>query len=245
MMPYMHIFPSTILCETSTVDDGNMSFRSGTYDEVLAHRVQFLEKNSVSSSNYLPMHCEHGETITVVDDTYSVLETAEPEKWIPSEVLVTQTKNLALFLLTADCQPMSFYDPVTDTIALAHISRVTLTKKLPQKTVHFLRQILGVKPENLLVYIGPHIKKASYTFNTPLKEVDLKLITFTEEENGIVHINLEEASIAQLHSAGIRIKHISISPIDTGTSIHHFSHHTLKKHGQAHTARMATILMMR
>ena len=238
-------FPENILCETSTATDGTMSFKGGDIENVTENRLRFLKKFGIESEAYIPILCNHGETITVVDTTHASLKTVEPKKGVLAEVVATQEKSIALFLLTADCQPMSFFDPVTQTIALAHISRVTLTKKLPQKTVLFLRNTFGVDPANLLILIGPCIKKESYAFPLPLSSVDPVLRTHIKEKGGYAQIDLLGASIEQLTASGVMKKNISVSPIDTGSSADYFSYFRMKKEGVSDTARMATVLMMR
>ena len=236
--------PENILCETSSVTEGTMSFKGGDIENVTENRLRFLKKFGIESAAYIPILCNHGETITVIDTAHASLKTVEPKKGVLAEVVATQEKSIALFLLTADCQPMSFFDPVTQTIALAHISRVTLTKKLPQKTVLFLRNTFGVDPLNLLIQIGPCIKKESYAFPLPLNSIDPVLKTHIEEKNGYAHIDLLGTSIEQLTASGVRNEHISISPIDTGNSAEYFSYFRMKKGGVPDTARMATVLMM-
>jgi copper oxidase (laccase) domain-containing protein len=196
-------FPKNIICETSTVAHRNMSFRAGANQEVVENRTAFLAQFGIAYKEHIAMSCDHGEIITLVDETHESVGATDPEQILQSEVLVTQKKHLALFLLTADCQPMSFYDPVTQTIALAHISRKTIVQKLIQKTVQFLQSELGVEPTNLLIHIDPHIKKESYVFPLPLSEDTPELKECIEEKDGNAFIDLIKASLQQLNQAGL------------------------------------------
>lgn len=240
----MSTFPRGVICETSTVADGNMDFRFEERDEVIAARTSFLLGYGIDYTEHIAMRCDHGEIITLVESGHESIGVTEQEKQVHSEVLVTQAKGLALMLFTADCQPVSFFDPVTETIALAHISRKTLALHLPLKTVQFLKDMLAVDPSNLMVEIGPHIKKESYTFTLPLTEASEEQKLYTEEQGGLAHIDLVSWNLAQLAQAGIILENISISPIDTGTSKEHYSYYMMKKYGEQKEARMATILMM-
>lgn len=230
-------FPSNILCETSTVSDGNMSFRGEDEKMVILRRTEFLKKQSIEYSNCCVMTCDHGETITLITEPSTTP--------ILSEVLVTQLKNLPLFLLTADCQPMSFYDPVTETIALAHVSRKTLVAGLIQKTIAFLSNELDVDSKNLSVFIGPSIKKESYVFSLPLHEEPEALLGFVLKTNGFAYVDLIGASMKQLMHGGIESKQISVSKIDTGSSPEYYSYYRMKKNNEQDSARMATVLMQR
>lgn len=231
------MLPPNILCRTSTIADGDMSFTREDKIEAIANRTKFLEKNGITYTDHIAMICNHGETITLITNHH-----LSP---LQSEVLVTQQKNIALFLLTADCLPVSLYDPVTQTIALAHISRKTLVQKLVQKTIGFLYDELDVQPQNLKVYIGPHIKKESYVFALPLQEQSVELENYIEIKDGFAYVDLERACCAQLVVQGIQAEQISISEIDTRTSRNHFSYYRMQKNQEPNTARMATILMLK
>lgn len=222
-----------------------MSFRAGANREVLENRTAFLAQFGIAYQEHIAMSCDHGEIITLVDETHEGVGATNPQQILQSEVLVTQKKHLALLLLTADCQPVSFYDPVTQTIALAHISRKTIVQKLIQKTTDFLHTKLGVEAKNLLVHIGPHIKKESYAFFLPLSEDTPELKEFITEKNGNAYVDLLGTSLAQLALAGINPNNIDVSPIDTGASKEYFSYYKMKQNGGPDAARMATILMMR
>ena len=234
-------FPTSTLCETSTVQDGTMSFKGGNKERILQNRKLFLEKNGITLEEYVPMHCDHGEHIVVVDHATA----ATQHNGIPAEVLVTKSKNVALFLLTADCLPISLYDPVTETIALAHVSRKTFTQNLVQKTIGFLHTHFSIEPTNLLIHIGPHIKKESYAFALPLQEEHVELTPFMYIENKYAHIDLEKGSVTQLTILGVPKENITVSPIDTATSKEHFSYFRAKKEASDTTLRMATVLMMK
>lgn len=240
----MNNFKSNIICETSKAQDGNMDFRFGGRNEVLENRTKFLERFGIAYQEHIAMRCDHGDIICLVDDRNEAVGATSQEGQIHSEVLVTQRKHLALMLFTADCQPVSFYDPVTQTIALAHISRKTLTAKLSEKTVNFLKRKLNVDPSNLLVNIGPSIQKESYAFPLPLASEHPLLVPFTEEKEGFAHIDLVGANLHQLIASGINKENIIVSADDTA-SPDYFSYFMMKKNNASQEARMATILLMR
>jgi copper oxidase (laccase) domain-containing protein len=240
----MSLFPKNVLCETSTVADGGMSFLSGDRSDVARNRRSFFQKCGVVEPVYVSILCDHGETIKNVTDS-DAKEVTGGTEGIQAEAVATQSKNVPLFLLTADCQPMSFFDPVTETIALAHVSRVTLGKGLPQKVVAHLVANFGVKPENLLVYVGPHIHKESYKFPLPLSHKDPNLNAHIYEEGGYAHIDLSGGSVEALTSCGVDKAQISVSNVDTAVSANHFSYFRLKKENKDTTSRIATVLMLR
>ncbi len=234
----------SVVCATSKRLHGNMDFRFGEPKQVIANRTRFLEEHGIRYQQHIAMRCDHGEIITLVDATHSAVGACTQGDQVHSEVLITQAKDLALMLLTADCQSTSFYDPVTQTIALAHISRQTLTQGLTQQTLAFLGEEFGIKPEDLRVHIGPAIHKESYAFALPLQHVAEPLVGFIEERDGCAYIDLISAHQHILFSSGIRPENLTTSPEDTGDGREYFSHHHSVRTNENDEARMATILMM-
>ena len=240
---------ANILCETSTIADGNMSFRVGETHNSLENRKQFLARHAVDFKNHVCMKCNHESTISTIHRTNGaskagIFGAEKQEQMILSEVLATQEKGLALMLLTADCLPVSFFDPVTQTIALAHFSRQTIAQLLPQKTISFLREEYKIDPSNLLIHIGPHIHTDSYTFPLPQPDLPPAIVPFVFKTGAHVSIDILSACTHQLTEEGILPGNISTSDIDTATSSDHFSHYRSKKQN-APEGRLATILMLR
>jgi polyphenol oxidase len=245
MMHTMNFFEDTLICKTSTLAHGDMSFHNNNAAAVITNREQFLATAFVLPHQYVPMLCNHGDAIETVTFKDTILKTNKPQDGIKADAIVTQEKGIALFLLTADCLPVCFYDPATETIALAHVSRVTFGKQLPQKVIQYLRDNFTVNPETVRIYIGPHIHKESYSFPLPLAETDPLLVPYMHEVNGRVHIDLSLACTDALIHTGVLLQNITISPIDTATSKEHFSFFNMKQTSGYTTARIATIVQMR
>jgi copper oxidase (laccase) domain-containing protein len=71
--------------------------------------------------------------------------------------LVTRQKEIALVIKTADCAPILFFDPRTQTIAAAHAGRAGTELGLAAKMVKHLVKVYSVNPADLLAGIGPAI----------------------------------------------------------------------------------------
>jgi len=244
----MQQFPEHVYTKTSTIADGNMSFRFGDREEVLNNRRRFLKENGADYSNCVCMACDHGEQLIPIDwntDKTHFGATA-PEHTIKAEVLVTKEIDLSLMLLTADCIPAVFYDPVTEVIALAHLSRKTIAYELVQKTVGFLHTQFNSNPADLRVHFGPHIKKDSYQFKLPLIEpTPAPLAPYIEIHNGVASIDMTGAEIVALTDAGVKRAHITVSDIDTARSPAHFSHYRTRRDSTVPEGRLATVAMIR
>lgn len=236
-------FRTNTLFRTSTIADGNMSFRVGDTANVLQNRTKFLLKNEINFTSNICMKCNHGEVITPVNWSNPGVGATTQDEMFLSEVLITQERGLALMLLTADCLPVSFYDPVTQTIALAHCSRQTIAQLLPEQTIRFLQEHFEVTPANLLIHIGPHIHTHSYSFPLPQPDLPQPLSSFVYKTETHVSIDLVGACIKQLITSETDAKNISVSEINTATSADHYSHYQSKKQNTPE-GRLATVLML-
>lgn len=231
---------SEFLTITSTIADGNMSLRFGDEEMVLANRKQFLTKHHIAWESHTCMRCNHGQTIIAINrDTVT-----DRHYMLEAEVLVTQDTDLALMLLTADCLPTAFFDPITKTIALAHFSRQTIADGLPEKTIGFLRQTLKIDPANLKIQIGPYIHTNSYVFTKTDEKFAERLQPFLIETRDTIKVDLLAAHNHQLTEAGVPLENIVASQIDTVTSPEHFSHYATTRLNNKPHGRLATILRL-
>lgn len=239
------MLPVKILYATSTIADGNMSFRFGNTHDVIANRQAFLKKHNIPFENHICMRCNHGEKIIAVNCDNRGKGAQTPDEMIDAEVLVTQEKHLALMLLTADCIPGIFYDPVQEVIALAHLNRKTAAYNLGEETVRFLIKEFQSNPSDLLVHFGPYIHRESYSFALPLsEETPLQLVDFIEEKDGRAYIDMKAAFLHQLAKAGVAKEQVTMSDIDTAASLKHFSHYRSQTDPSYPNGRLATIVMM-
>lgn len=228
-----------MLFKTSTLIHGNMSLRFGNTEEVLKNRRWFLAENNIAWEDHSCMRCNHSSTITAVNRGIKT----EKNRMVDAEVLITQEKNFALMLLTADCLPTAFYDPITQTLALAHFSRQTIADELPKRTVAYLQEHFSAASNNLHITVGPYIHTHSYQFPNPPTNIHKNIAPFVDTQQTSATIDLLAAHNTQLIAAGITKENIAASSIDTATSSEHFSHYMHTRHNHPE-GRIATIAMM-
>lgn len=236
-----------IVSATSTVDNGNMSFRFGDAPNVVDNRRRFLQENGADYADCVCMACDHGEKIIAVSKNLidsKHFGTTTQADMLTAEVLVTQDTNLPLMLLTADCIPGIFYDPKQKVIALAHLNRHTITYDLGRKTVDFLTQKYGSDPKDLCIQFGPHIQVNSYRFTAPLENrPSPQLADFILKDGKDVKIDLCGAFKHQISKAGAPRENITVSQSDTAASSRYFSHYRSIRESHPE-GRMATIAML-
>lgn len=232
-----------VLYATSTKADGDMSLAFGDKKEVLHHRKTFLKKQGLLLEDCVVMQVEHEDTIVVVD-TKDALKKKGEDHVISAEALITKTKNLNLFLLTADCLPIAFFDPKKKVIGLAHLGWRPSERSLVLKIIKTFVKKFGSHPKDILVSIGPGIHKESYAFENPIQKTLPNWALYLHDlPSGGTQIDLVGYNKAELLEAGVLEEHIEVDPTDTGVSKGYFSHYRALRTGEVE-GRFATILSL-
>ncbi len=228
----------------STRHDGNMSFRYGrSAAEVIANREKFLKKFDVCLCDCVSMQAVDSGAIMTVDNANNGMTMTNPEQAPVADTLITNTKNLYLFLLTADCLPLIFYDPQQEAIALAHASRKTTGSRIAERVITAMQEKFKTNPATVHITMGPCIHQSSYILKNDIPEMAapdwqpyLRKIEETRVAVDVVGYNRD-----QLISAGVGENNIELSNINTATSPDYFSHYVTKQNNQSEQ-RFATIV---
>lgn len=205
--------PRVILL-SSPMKYGNMSFVRGDLVQTLANRKRFLKGSGLKMNQIVAITSHHSGKVFVADkkDSGKGNSKATP---IEADGIITNEKNLYLFLLTADCLPIALYDLTTKSIGLLHASRINI-KSIIKETIKELQTNFGTKPAGVLAYIGPSIGPCHY---------DLNLWKIAQDE---------------LIESGIFKEHITTPKICSYESEDYYSHRRSLKEGSK-DFRFATV----
>ncbi|MGE5540769.1 MAG: polyphenol oxidase family protein [Bacillota bacterium] len=225
----------SVLFETSTKADGNLSLTWGEQNEVETNRRSFLTRFGKTPQDCVVMEVEHGDRILQVDSSHK-------GQTLTAEAFITADTDVTLFLLTADCFPVGFYDPTKQVIALAHLGWRPVDKQLAVKVVEKMVQEFDSNPSDIQILIGPGIHKESYRFNNPAQNQNPEWADFlTDLENGETQVDLIGYITKQLRETGVAEGNIQVSPVDTAASPQYFSHYRAARTGEPE-GRIATII---
>ncbi len=97
----------------------------------------------------------HKSKVIVVKDSWDLENSPE------ADAMVTQNPDCVLGILTADCVPILFHDPVSQTIGAAHSGWKGAFAGIIHNTVAEMKK-LGAKPENIVAVMGPCITQENY-----------------------------------------------------------------------------------
>ncbi len=224
-----------------------MSFKwTKCASELIKSRSHFLAKHGLELKNCILPSLTHEDQIVIVYEEDKGKGMSDPDTRIEAEALITNTPNLGLCIITADCFPVIYYDPEEKVIALAHLGWKPAGKGLAAQVVKKMQSEFNSKPNNLKVYIGPGIHTNSYRYDKPLQQnfpewkPYLKPIPNTNE----LSIDLLGFIVNQLKEVGVDESNLEISTIDTATNLNFYSHYRSKKTGEAE-GRFITVVALK
>jgi L-threonylcarbamoyladenylate synthase len=109
--------------------------------------------------------------------------------------LISNIRSQVLAIVSADCVPILLYDPKKEVVAALHGSRKSLQKEIIKEALSKMISQFNANPPDILVGIGPHIRKCHYFMDLTKKAIG-DLI-----QSGIKRKNIEDSKICTYCSA--------------------------------------------
>lgn len=168
------------------------------------NRRLFLEKNNLRNKLDVVTKQVHGNVIVNVSKEYN--ESI-------ADGMITNNKNLALFIRVADCVPILFHDIKNNVIAAVHAGRESSFKNISSIMISNFISEFSTNVSDIKVYIGPSIGTCCY-------EVSQDMADKVSEEYGKSYvvgrnINLQKINECQLLKTGILKENINFQNICT------------------------------
>lgn len=137
--------------------------------------------------------------------------------------IITKEKNRELSVITADCVPIIFYDPVTNISGISHQGWKGTLRNMAQKMILEMIQ-LGSEIQHIKVAIGPAINECCYKVNSERAEQFKEKLgnTVITNRNNNNYINLLRVNYDQLISIGILSTHLDYFPFCTSCNTEQF-----------------------
>ncbi len=136
---------------------------------------------------------------------------------IPScDGVVTDRKNECLTVVTADCVPIQYYDPIRAIIGISHSGWKGAIARISKQVINAMES-LGSKPEDISIAIGPSIQSCCYEVYGERERIFRETFgsEVINENNGIFSIDLVKANCQTLLASGVHLSHIDNSAICT------------------------------
>jgi polyphenol oxidase len=85
-----------------------------------------------------------------------------PAFTVQADFLYTKTTAVGIGVMTADCLPIVFADPVNGAIAVIHAGWRGAIHNIAQEALQHMHTVYGTKPPNVLVFLGPSARTCCY-----------------------------------------------------------------------------------
>ena len=164
------------------------------------------KKIGCSRKKLVLLHQVHSNKFSFIDEKYNF-----NNKKIKADALITNLRNVAIGVLTADCVPILIYDRKLKIIAGIHAGWKGVYKDIIYKVIIFLKK-KGSNTNNLYAAIGPCIFEKNYEVQKDFKDRFLKKnkknsIFFKSRKNK-TYFSLNNYVYNQLKEKGIKSREL-------------------------------------
>ena len=213
----------------------NLSYGVGdNSNSVTENRIRL--KDSLSINYLLSSRQIHGDAIFIASDSLS--KDTEVDGY---DALMTDVVGLGLMIQQADCQAVTFFDPVCPAIAAIHCGWQGSVLNIIAKTVQAMQAHYSTSPSRLQASISPSLGPCCAEFVNHAQELPPSFLAFQVKEN---YFNFWKISEMQLIKAGLLKQNITISGQCTSCSPNHFSYRRACREGDGQTGRCATVIAL-
>lgn len=176
-----------------------------------AHFPDFLQAAGLLPDALIRPKQVHGSEITIISRSAQKMPLD-----LEADGLLTHVPGPILGILTADCIPAFFWDPVQNIAGLAHAGWRGLKADILQKMVTAMQGSFNSKPEQIQVVLGPFIRRCCYEVGREFAGFFPAFYTPVSREKG--WLDLSAAAKEKLAQAGILPSHSKDSGICTSCS---------------------------
>lgn len=146
---------------------------------------------------------KHSSDVVITDEGWCTKDAPE------ADAVVTNSPNVVIGILTADCAPVLFVDNVNKVVAAAHAGWRGAVGGILENTIESMRS-LGAQRRHITAVVGPCIGQDNYEvgpeFHEQFRSVDADYDVFfkNHEETQNPHFNLSGFAVSRLEKIGIQ-----------------------------------------
>jgi YfiH family protein len=126
-----------------------------------------------------------------------------------TDAMITNKPDVLLAMYFADCVPLYFYDPITQSMGLAHAGWKGTISEIAARTVEKMRTSFGVQTENLLAAIGPSIGSCCYEVDESVLKHVRPLLETLQEGNELIEVMDIIKTHDSMDRAYLDLKHLN------------------------------------
>ncbi|GMA61822.1 peptidoglycan editing factor PgeF [Alicyclobacillus fastidiosus] len=150
----------------------DFAFQEGTSPEVtVANRALVAKQVGVDLESLVFVRQVHGTDVAVVNAAHRGMGALSIDAdRIAADAIITDAVGTTLCILTADCVPVLFYDPVHQAIGAAHSGWRGTVGHICDRVIEAMSREFGTRASDLRVSIGPSIRSCCYEVDDVVAE---------------------------------------------------------------------------
>jgi polyphenol oxidase len=209
-------------------------------EHVAENRRRAAQAFGASTEQLYTLHQIHSADVIVIDKDSDASQRPQ------ADAMVTDRVGVVLGILTADCTPVLFHDPVARIIGAAHAGWKGAHGGIIQRTIEAM-QDLGAKPERMRAMIGPTIQQRSYEvgpeFHARFTAEEQHRCFIASVKAGHFMFDLPGYVTRKLIAAGVT--NIENQRLDTCSDpAHYFSYRRTTLHAEPDYGRQLSAIML-
>ena len=130
----------------------------------------------------------HTDNVAFVECKTEVRPDIYSDNYRDTDGVITNKKDIILATTNADCVLIMLYDPERKVIANIHAGWRGTFKKIALKTIKMMKEKYDSKPENILCFICPAIRKCHFEVQDDVKIECEKIFEYTNRIEDIISI---------------------------------------------------------
>ncbi|MFC1557855.1 peptidoglycan editing factor PgeF [candidate division KSB1 bacterium] len=198
-------------------------------DNVIRNMTLFFDTLSIPEKNTAKMSQVHSDNIIIAGKA-GHLGTGDG--------IITNAVNVFISGTFADCASVAVFEPQKKIVGLFHVGWRGLVCGIVKKGVEKIYRTYNIKPCNLLIGIGPHIKSCCFEIGKDVADIFDRKFLIAKSGNK-QHLQIEDVIISQLCSVGVLEKNIERSDYCTSCNNELFFSHRKSK---GKTGRMMAVI---
>ena len=209
----------------------------------LEHQISFLQSLGTGKEVFFRVTQVHGNHVYVLKDpSIPVGEVAQFE----ADAIITHIPDCPIVVSTADCVPITIYDPIKHVVGVVHAGRLGTQKRILTNTVEAMSCEYDSNPKDLIVGMGPAIRGCCYELNEPCALPFIKKSSLCSEfikktgENKFF-LDLPKVNRFEGCEAGISMENIYTD--GPCTSCENYRWYSYRREGK--TGRLMTLAMLK
>lgn len=213
----------------SANEQGAMNLGFNTHDtkeNVTENYIRFCKAAGIDSHNLVFGFQTHSANVRYVSEKDRGKGIYTEKDYTDVDALITDRKNVALVIHTADCVPITYCDTAHKAIGNAHCGWRGTYANLAEITLAEMQKRFGTKPEDLVCTIGPAICHSCYEVSENLYRDFMDKFGFKEEitqKDGRYFLDLMNINRRILENAGV--KRIAVSDLCTKCNCNNLHSH--------------------